>query len=101
MLVAHAETFDRPGEHTGAAVVTPDGVRWTLGNMMARSTSGYYGFVTWTYAITAISTEWTRDDEGRRRKVRSDCEASFSNEERGVWTIDTFEGEWQVLAALA
>ncbi|MCP4204245.1 MAG: hypothetical protein GY769_20200 [bacterium] len=95
MLIAMSETLSGPGEHTGAVLVTLDGTRWTVGDRTGRSESGYYGFVTYTYAVTADAAH-THDYEGKRRKVRADSEACFSTEDRDDWTIDTLDGDWSV-----
>lgn len=91
----HENRIDGPGEHTGGVLVTPDGVRWTIGNCTGRFDGGYSGFAAYTYAVTS-SASYTHDRDSKRRKVREDCEANLFADDN--WMIDSFDGNWSVAA---
>lgn len=91
MLTGYIEDRFGPGEHTGR-VVEAGGVEWTVGDMKFEGGGSMSHYISY-HATT--EARWCRDDEGKRRKVRDDCEATWDFYE-GDWTIESFEGQWSV-----
>ncbi|RLB43799.1 MAG: hypothetical protein DRH30_02565 [Deltaproteobacteria bacterium] len=92
--------MNKKGQFTGLRLVSKDGTVWKLGKLIAVREDGYYGFQTYTYKATTTK-KWAHDSVGKRKKVRSDMEASYCTEDPSEWSVDTLDGDWYVDALLA
>lgn len=97
MLIGWSKDRHGPGPHTGRVIVTADGTRWTIGD---RDMEGGGTFSSWVSYHVTCDAKWFRAADGKRRKVRPDCKATWHSDcdEYDRWTIDTFDGDWRCSA---